>query len=94
MKMNGNMNEKTMETWNGKMKNEDEWEKYWNNDWWYGGNGWWMENILVKNDGTWNGYDGWYMMWWNWSNEPSIMPTHYYYDNVYLMLCLYVYVYI
>ena len=94
MKMNGNMNEKTMETWNGKTKNEDEWEKYWNNDWWYGGNGWWMENMMVKNDGTWNGYGGWYMMWWNWSNEPSIMPTHYYYDNAYLMLCLYVYVYI
>ena len=79
MKMNGNMNEKTMETWNGKMKNEDEWEKYWNNDWWYGGNGWWMENMMVKNDGTWNGYGGWYMMGEKWSNEPSIMPTHYLY---------------
>ena len=33
MKMDENMNDKMMETWNGKMKNEDEWE----NIWWDGG---------------------------------------------------------
>ena len=60
------------------MKNKDEWE----NIWWDGGemveDGRWMDFLMVKNDGwKMDMVDG-MMDGWKWSNQPSIMPTHYY----------------